>query len=291
MSRPLSLPTLRARRSRRLRGRPLLDALSYILLLLGAAVMLGPFLWMVATSLKLPADQFSRSLIPSPATLDNFRRLWTQLPFTRLIMNSLGIALMATVGQLLTCAMAGFCFAVVRFPLRRALFLLLLATLMLPPQITLVPNFILFRALGLIGSSAPLWLPAFWGGAFGTFLLRQYFRTIPIELAEAARIDGASLLRIFWEIYLPLARPALAALAIFSFLGSWNDLLGPLIYLPADLERTTITVGLALFQTQYAGRWTVMMAGALVSIAPVMLLFFVAQRQFIEGIALSGVKR
>jgi multiple sugar transport system permease protein len=293
MSRSLSLPAEPARvrrRGRRLRQLAL-DLITYALLIAGALVMVGPFLWMIATSLKLPADQFSRSLIPSPATLENFRRLWELLPFNRLILNSLGIATLTTIGQLLTCAMAGFCFAVVRFRFSRALFLLLLATLMLPPQITLVPNFILFRWLGLIGTSAPLWLPAFWGGAFGTFLLRQYFRTIPIELAEAARIDGASLLRIFWEIYLPLARPALAALAIFSFLGSWNDLLGPLIYLPADLERTTITVGLALFQTQYAGRWTVMMAGALVSIAPVMLLFFVAQRQFIQGIALSGVKR
>ncbi|MFN8569651.1 MAG: carbohydrate ABC transporter permease, partial [Kouleothrix sp.] len=141
------------------------------------------------------------------------------------------------------------------------------------------------------GTAAPLWLPAFWGGAFGTFLLRQYFLTIPFDLAEAARVDGASLIQIFWSIYLPLARPALAALAIYSFLGAWNDLLGPLIYLPADLNKTTLTVGLALFQTQYAGHWTVMMAGALVSIAPMILLFLVAQRQFIEGIALSGVKR
>jgi ABC-type glycerol-3-phosphate transport system permease component len=274
------------------RSRPLLaDGLTYLLLCLGALVAVGPFIWMAATAFKLPADQFSRSLIPSPATLDNFSQLWDKLPFTRLIFNSLGIAILTTVGQLLTCSMAGFVFAVVRFRGRDALFLCLLATLMVPPQVTLVPNFILFRWLGLIGTQTPLWLPAFWGGAFGTFLLRQYFRTIPLDLAEAARVDGASLLRIFWGIYLPLARPALAALAVFTFLGSWNDLLGPLIYLPADLERTTITVGLALFQSQYAGRWTVMMAGALVSILPMIALFFVAQRQFIEGIALSGVRR
>lgn len=274
----------------RLRRRAL-DLLAYLLLSAGALVMVGPFLWMLSTALKQPADQFSRSLIPSPATLENFTQLWQKLPFARLIFNSVSIAALSTVGQLLTCAMAAFCFAVVRFRFRQALFVSLLATLMLPPQITLVPNFILFKWLGLTGTQAPLWLPAFWGGAFGTFLLRQYFLTIPFDLAEAARVDGASLIQIFFDIYLPLARPALAALAIFSFLNSWNDLLGPLIYLPADLEKTTLTVGLALFQTQYTGRWTVMMAGALVSIAPVMLLFLVAQRQFIEGIALSGVRR
>lgn len=267
------------------------DGLAYLLLTLGALVMLGPFVWMVATALKQPADQFSRSLIPDPPTLENFMQLWQKLPFTRLILNSLTIAALTTSGQLLTCAMGAFCFAVVRFRLRGALFVALLATLMIPPQVTLVPNFILFKWLGLIGTQVPLWLPGFWGGAFGTFLLRQYFLTLPFDLAEAARVDGASLIQIFWRVYLPLARPALAALAIFTFLGSWNDLLGPLIYLPTDLNQTTITVGLALFQTQYAGRWTVMMAGALVSIAPMMLVFFLAQRQFIEGIALSGVKR
>ncbi|MBK9941920.1 MAG: carbohydrate ABC transporter permease [Kouleothrix sp.] len=285
MNKPWLLPTAPAVRRR------LLDAVAYLLLLLGALVMAGPFVWMVATALKTPAEQYSRNLIPSPATLDNFTQLWAKLPFARMIINSLSIAMLTTTGQLLTCAMAAFCFAVVRFRARRALFLALLATLMLPPQITLVPNFILFKWLGLTGTAAPLWLPAFWGGAFGTFLLRQYFLTIPFDLAEAARVDGASLIQIFWSIYLPLARPALAALAIYSFLGAWNDLLGPLIYLPADLNKTTLTVGLALFQTQYAGHWTVMMAGALVSIAPMILLFLVAQRQFIEGIALSGVKR
>jgi ABC-type glycerol-3-phosphate transport system permease component len=292
MHKSLSLPQEQASRARGAKpNQVLIDTGVYLLLVLGALVMVGPFIWMIATALKLPANQYSRSLIPDPATLVNFQRLWDQLPFTQLIVNSLSIAILSTIGQLLTCAMAAFCFAAVDFPFRRGLFLCLLATLMLPPQITLVPNFILFKWLGLIGTQVPLWLPAFWGGAFGVFLLRQYFLTIPFDLAEAARMDGASLIRIFWSVYLPLARPALAALAIFSFLASWNDLLGPLIYLPSDLEKTTLTVGLSLFQTQYAGRWTVMMAGALVSVAPVLLLFFLAQRQFIEGIALSGVKR
>jgi len=268
----------------------LFDLLAYALLILGALVMVGPFVWMVSTSLKEPADQFTRALIPNPVTFDNYARLWDTLPFTRLIWNSFKIASIATVGQLLTCSMAGFAFAAVKFRGRNVLFVMLLITLMIPFQVTLIPNFIIYRWLGLYGTQVPLYLPAFLGGAFGTFLLRQYFMTIPTELAEAARIDGASLWTIYWRIYLPLARPALGALAIFTFLFSWNDLFGPLIYLPSDLEKTTLPVGLALFQAQYSGRWTVMMAAVLISIAPIITVFFFAQKQFIEGIALSGGK-
>jgi ABC-type glycerol-3-phosphate transport system permease component len=163
---------------------------------------------------------------------------------------------------------------------------------MIPAQVTLIPNFIIFKWLHLIGTSVPLWLPAFWGGAFGTFLLRQYFLTVPRELVDASRMDGASLFQIFWRVYMPLAKPALAALAIFTFQGAWNDLLHPLIYLPA-VPNTTLTVGLAFFQQQLiqGGKYTVLMAGALTSILPLLLVFLVAQKQFIEGIALSGVKR
>jgi multiple sugar transport system permease protein len=268
----------------------LFDLASYIILTAGAALMLGPFLWMASTAFKQPADQFSRTLIPAAPTLENFQKLWEVLPFTTLIFNSFKVAVLTTIGQILTCAMAAFVFAVVQFRYRSVLFLALLVTLMIPFQVTIIPNFILFRWLGLYGTQAPLWLPAFWGGAFGTFLLRQYFLTIPLDLAEAARVDGASLMQIFLRIYLPLVRPALAALAIFVFLQSWNNLLTPLIYLPSDLTQTTLPVGLALFQQQYGGKWTIMMAGALVSIAPIILVFFFAQRQFIEGIALTGVK-
>lgn len=268
----------------------IINTTAFIVLCLGVVVMAGPFVWMVSTALKEPADQFSKSLIPNPMTGLNFFRLFEVLPVGGLLFNSLKIAVLVTVGQLLTCSMAGFVFAVVRFRFREPFFVALLATLMIPPQMSYIPNFIIFKYIGILGTQMPLWLPAFWGGAFGTFLLRQFFLTIPVDLAEAARVDGASLLRIFWNIYMPLAKPALAALTIFTFLFSWNDLLGPLIYLPADLEKTTITVGLALFQTQYGGRWTLMMAGSLISILPIITIFFFAQRQFIEGIALSGVK-
>lgn len=268
----------------------LFDITAYILLSLGAILMITPFLWMVSTALKLPANQFSPGLLPTPPTLENFPALWQALPISRLMFNSFQIAALTTIGQILTCSMAGFVFAVVRFRFREPLFIALLATLMIPPQMSFIPNFILFKWLGLIGTQAPLWLPAFWGGAFGTFLMRQFFLTIPLDLAEAARVDGASLLQIFWRLYLPLAKPALSALTIFTFLFSWNDLLGPLIYLPTDLDQTTLTVGLALFQGQYGGKWTLMMAGSLVSIAPIIIIFFLAQRQFIEGIAFSGIK-
>jgi multiple sugar transport system permease protein len=279
-------PGLRARNA-------LLDSGTYLLLSLVAVIMVAPFLWMVATSFKLPADQYTKTLIPDPATLDNFKELWQHLPFPRLLFNSFKLSILATIGQLLTCSMGAFAFAVVKFRGRNLLFTLLLITLMVPGQVALIPNFIVFKWLGLIGTQAPLWLPSFWGGAFGTFLLRQYFLTIPRDLAEAARVDGASLMQIFWRVYLPLSKPALAALSIFVFQWSWNDLLHPLVYLPTDMQRTTLTVGLAFFQQQLVmgGKFTVLMSGALISILPLILVFFVAQKQFVEGIALTGVKR
>ncbi len=273
--------------------RLILDLVTYALLLLGAVLMVGPFLWMVATSFKLPADQFTKTLIPPIFTLRNFQELFSvDLDFPLMFWNSAYVSILITVGQLLTCAMAAFCFAVVRFKGRELLFTLLLLTLLIPPQVTLIPNFIIFKYLGLTGTSVPLWLPAFWGGAFGTFLLRQYFLTIPRDLVDAARVDGASLLQIFWRIYMPLAKPALAALAIFTFQGAWNDLLHPLVYMPS-VPNTMLTVGLAFFQQQitHGGKFTVLMAGALISILPLVIVFFVAQKQFIEGISLTGIKR
>jgi len=271
----------------------ILDLITYALLLIGSVIMVGPFFWMVSTAFKLPADQFTRTLIPPTWTLQNFRDLFSvDINFPQLFFNSTYISILITIGQLITCAMAAFCFAVVNFKGRNLLFTLLLVTLMIPAQVTLIPNFIIFKLLGLVGSSLPLWLPAFWGGAFGTFLLRQYFLTIPRDLVDAARMDGASLFQIFWMIYMPLSKPALAALAIFTFQGAWNDLLHPLVYMPA-VPNTTLTVGLAFFQQQLTqgGKFTVLMAGALVSILPLVIVFFLAQKQFIEGIALSGVKR
>jgi len=273
-----------------------LDLLAYTLLIIGALTMLIPFVWMVSVSFRVPAEQFSRNIIPDPLTLNNYTDLFKDLPnqaFLYLTYNSFKLSLLSVIGQVLTCAMAAFVFAIVKFKGRDFLFALLVATLMIPPQVSLIPDFIIFRYLGLIGTQWPLILPAFWGGAFGTFLLRQYFLTIPRDLVDAARMDGASLFDIFWRVYMPLSKPAVAALSIFVFKDAWNDLLHPLVYLPTDMQKTTLTVGLAFFQQQLqaGGKFTVLMAGAFLSIVPLLIIFFIAQKQFIEGIALSGVKR
>ncbi len=276
--------------------RMLLDAITYTALVVGSITMLLPFLWMISVAFRVPAEQYSRALIPDPATLKNFSDLWNVLPdqaFAYLTFNTFKIALLTVVGQVLTCSMAAFVFAVVKFRGRNFLFALLLATLMIPTQVSLIPNFILFKYMGLTGTQWPLILPAFWGGAFGTFLLRQYFLTIPRDLVDAARMDGASLWDIFWRVYMPISKPAIAALAIFVLKDTWNDLLHPLVYLPTDMHQTTLTVGLAFFQQQLqmGGKFTVLMAGAFLSIIPLVIIFFVAQKQFIEGIALTGIKR
>lgn len=277
-------------------SKTILNIVTYAFLIIGALTMLLPFVWMISVSFRVPAEQFSRNIIPDPLTLQNYSNLFEDLPdqaFLYLTFNSFKLSILTVIGQVLTCAMAAFVFAIVKFKGRDLLFALLVATLMIPPQVSLIPNFIIFKYLGWIGTQLPLIVPAFWGGAFGTFLLRQYFLTVPRDLVDAARIDGASLFDIFWRIYLPLSKPAVAALAIFVFKDAWNDLLHPLVYLPTDMHKTTLTVGLAFFQQQLqmGGKFTVLMAGAFLSILPLLIIFFIAQKQFIEGIALSGVKR
>jgi ABC-type glycerol-3-phosphate transport system permease component len=266
------------------------NGLFYLLLIAGGLIMMAPFAWMISTALKPAADQFSRELIPSTITFENFSKAWGVMQFHTLLWNSFKIAALSTIGQVLTCSMGGFVFAVVKFKGRDLLFMLLLATLMLPYQMTVIPQFLIFSWLGLYGTDVPLYLPSFLGGAFGVFLMRQYFKTIPLDLLEAARLDGASLFKVYWSVYLPLAKPALAALAIFSFMSSWNDLFAALIYLPSDLEKTTLPVGLALFQRLYRAQWAIMMAAVIISVAPIMVAFFFAQKQFIQGIASSGIK-
>ncbi len=272
------------------------DILTYAVLILGALVMIIPFIWMISVSFRIPAQQYARILIPNPVTIQNYINLFKDLPdnaFLFLTANSFKLSILMVIGQVLTCSMAAFVFAVCKFRGRNLLFALLIGTMMIPSQVSLIPNFIIFKYIGLIGSQWPLILPAFWGGAFGTFLLRQYFLTIPRDLVDAARMDGASFFGIFWKIYLPLAKPAVAALAIFVFKDAWNDLLHPLVYLPTDMHQTTLTVGLAFFQQQLVmgGKFTVLMAGAFLSILPLLLVFFFAQKQFIEGVALTGMKR
>ena len=269
------------------------------LLIAGGIVMMIPFLWMITTSLKTRAEVFavSPTLLPASLRWENYADMWNVLPFAAFFVNSIKLAALNTVGQLISCSMAAYAFAALRFRFRGPLFGLLLVTLIIPFQVVLVPNFILYRLLphpfstsgNWIGTQEPLWVGAFLGGAFGTFLLRQFFLTIPRELGDAARVDGANPWQIYRHIYLPLARPALATLAIFTFMWSWNDFINPIIYL-RDVPSFTLTAGLSLFQGQYVGKWPLLMAGALVSVIPMIILFVVAQRHFVRGIALTGIK-
>ena len=269
------------------------------LLIAGGLLTMVPFFWMILTSLKTRSEVFATppSLLPVVAQWHNYPDMWTSLPFTSFFLNSVKLATLNTLGQLLTCSMAAFAFAALRFRFREPLFALLLVTLIIPFQVVLVPNFILYRLLphpasasgNWIGTQEPLWVGAFLGGAFGTFLLRQFFLAIPRELGDAARVDGANPWQIYRHIYMPLAKPALATLAIFTFMWSWNDLIDPIIYL-REIESFTVTAGLSLFQGQYVGRWPLLMAGALVSVLPMIVLFIVAQRHFVRGIAMTGIK-
>jgi len=277
--------------SRKLRQK-ITTVISHTILIIGAFIMIVPFIWMLSTSFKAPGNTFvyPPEWIPRPFVWQNYVEMWQALPFGQFFLNSVKISTLSTIGQLLTCSMGAFAFSILKFKGRDLLFLLLIATLMIPYQVTLIPTFILFSKIGWVGTHLPLWVPAFWGGAFGTFLLRQFYLTIPIDLAESARIDGANIFQIFTHIYLPLSKPAMATLGIFTFMWSWNDLLNPLIYV-SELKQLTLTVGLSFFQNQYGGKWTLMMAGAVVSILPILLIFFFAQKYFIQGIAMTGIKR
>ncbi len=274
----------------------------YAILIVGGLIMMVPFIWMVMTSLKTRAEVFGAPLLSFPTGLhpENYATMWSALPgvtFGDFFLNSLKIATLTTIGALISCSMAAFAFAVLPFRGRGLLFALVMATLIIPFQVVLVPNFILYRTLphplsqsgNWIGTQEPLWVGAWLGGAFGIFLVRQFFLTVPRELADAARVDGANPWKIFRHIYVPLSRPVLATLAIFTFMWSWNDLIDPLIYL-RDLPDYTTTVGLAFFQGQFVGKWPEMMAGAVVSLVPMVILFVIAQKFFVRGIAISGLK-
>jgi multiple sugar transport system permease protein len=261
----------------------------HALLIAGSVVMLLPFAWMLSTSLKLPPDIFTYPpvWIPNPIAWQNYVKTVTVMPFGRFYLNSLIVTTGVTLLQLLTSSLAAFAFARMRFPGRNALFLLYLATLMIPFQVTMIPNFIVVRALGWYDTYQALILPPAFS-AFSTFLLRQYFLGIPRDLDEAARIDGATSLRIWWQVIMPLAGPAIAALATFVSLNSWNDFLWPLIITNSPAMRT-LPVGLSTFQGQYKTDWNLLMAGSVIAMVPVLLVYIIGQRWFIRGITLSGL--
>ena len=261
-----------------------LDWLVFALLLVGALLMCGPFIWMLSTSLKPMADvfQFPPQLWPSHAQPQNYLRIFSTIPFGRAIANSLIVATGVTLLQLIVCSLAAYAFACLRFRGREILFLVYLSALMVPSQVTLIPNFILVRNLGWIDSYQGLILPyAF--SSFGTFLLRQYMKTIPRELIEAARIDGAGHLQIYLRLILPLARPALGALAIFTFVAQWNNFLWPLITTTKP-EMQVATVALATLQGQFNTDWPLLMTGSVIAIVPMLVVFALGNRAFISGI-------
>jgi multiple sugar transport system permease protein len=265
------------------------DVLLAIFLLPTALLMLMPFVWMLSTSLKSVGAVFEYppTFIPNPIHWDNYRRLFEVLPFARFFLNSLVVATSVTVIHVASSALAAYAFARLRFPGRDALFIGYLATLMIPAQVVIIPNFILLRQLGWIDTYQALILPAAFN-AFGTFLLRQYFLTVPYELEDAAVVDGASHLQIFLRVILPLSGPALSALAIFSFLFNWNSFLYPLV-VTNSTEMSTLTVGLNTLQGQYNTAWTLLMAGSVIALLPVLTVFVFAQRYFIKGITLTGI--
>ena len=276
-----------------LRPRKILaEAVIHLPLLLCAVTMLFPLVWLASSSLKHPGKQFAfpPQIIPNPIYWQNYSELFRLAPMGRFLLNSTKIAVLSTIGVCLSSSLAAFAFARMRFRGSRALFAILLSTMMIPGQVTVIPTFVIMRYLGWIDNHAALIVPSFFGAAFSVFLLRQFYLTIPMDLAESARIDGANIFQIFSYIYLPLSKPAMATLGIFTFMWSWNNLLGPLIYV-SELKQMTLTVGLSFFQNQYGGKWTLMMAGAVVSILPILLVFFFAQKYFIQGIAMTGIKR
>jgi ABC-type glycerol-3-phosphate transport system permease component len=273
-------------------GRTLRIALRYVILTAVAALMVGPFLWMVSTSLKEQADifQYPPRWIPGRFDLKNYRTIMDVLPMGQMLLNSFTIAVSATIGQLCSCALAAYAFARMKFRGNTVLYFVLLATMMIPQQVTMIPVFLIMKFLGWIDTLTALIVPAFFGGAFGTFLLRQFFATIPVDLEDAARIDGCGRFRIFWRIILPLSKPALVSLALFTFMTYWNDLLGPVIYL-SSVEQATLTIGLANLQSDVmTARYDLLMAGSVLSVLPILVLLILGQRWFVSGIAVTGLK-
>jgi ABC-type glycerol-3-phosphate transport system permease component len=270
-----------------------LRLLHYLLLAAIAVMVLVPFAWMLSTSLKGRGvlQEIPPRWIPEQAFWSNYRDVLVRHHFLRYGLNSIYVSLMGAAGQLFTCSLAGFAFARLRFWGREVFFALLLATMMIPLQVMIIPEFLIMMGLGWIDH--PLFLalivPSWLAGSFGTFMLRQFFLTVPKDLEDAGRIDGCSIFGIYWKIFLPLSVPALATLFIFAVMSSWNDLLRPILYLSSQ-KRMTLTIGLAAFTRQYDINENLKMAGSLVTLAPLVILYAFAQRYFVQGITLSGLK-
>jgi multiple sugar transport system permease protein len=264
---------------------------AHALLLAAAAVFAVPLVWLVLTSFK-PAEQLTADphrVLPVEWRAANYVEAVTTMPYFQYLRNSLVLCAGSVLGTLWSCSLAAYAFARLRFPGRNGLFGLMIATMLLPWHVTMIPRFLLISELGLYNTLAALVVPTFLGDAFSIFLLRQFFLTIPEELSEAARLDGASEWGIFWRIVLPLSRPALATVALFQFVAAWNDFSGPLLYLN-DPARFTLAYGLEQFTSAYSSQTNLLMAAAVLFTLPIVILFFFTQRTFIRGIATTGLK-
>ncbi len=273
------------------RVRKLARSIGLHVLLYGMALAtLAPFVWMVLTSFKGMGEIFSYppTWWPQEFTFENYTDAFTAAPFGRFYLNSLFVALTVTLGQLITCSMAAYAFARMEFWGRDVLFYLFLGTMMVPAHVTMIPSFMILHWMGLVDTYGALILPGL-ASAFGTFLLRQFFLSLPKELEEAAFIDGCGRFRVLWQIIVPLARPALATLAIFTFMGVFNDFLWALVVINSQ-ELYTVQLGLSIFRDRFATEWGSLMAGSVVATLPILIVFFLAQKHFIQGISLSGLK-
>jgi multiple sugar transport system permease protein len=267
---------------------------NYALLLMLGIVMAFPFYWMLATSFKTldAVYEYPPEFIPKfkwAVIAENYYAVLFQYNFLRYTGNSLIIAISASVGQLVTCSLAGFAFARMVFKAKELLFGLLIGTMLIPVEVVIIPEFVFMTKLGWVGTYLPLIVPSLLVGSTGTFLLRSFFENVPKELEEAAVVDGAGSFWIYWRVFLPLARAPLSALFIIAFLGNWNDLLRPLVYLN-EQKMFTLPLGLMTFIGQYSAQWNFLLAGAVVSIVPLLIVYFILQKQFIEGVAGVGIK-
>ena len=292
-SNTVSLPsrTVQSARRQRQLSRAFNTALKYAVLPGLGVIFMTPFYWMFATALKSDAQLFTLppAWVPNPLEWQNFARVFQEVPFGRFILNSTWLVIWNVVGQVFATAMVAYGFARLRFPGRNFLFMILLATLMVPKQVTLVPQFILFAKLGWINTYLPLILPAFGGSPFLIFLVRQYMMTLPRDLDEAATIDGASRWQILLYVIMPLTTPALILVTVFTFTDVWNDFMGPLIYLN-DPNKFTVSLGLSFFQGVKDTSWHLLMAAALMAMIPPVILFLFTQKRLLGGLATTGLK-
>jgi len=276
----------------RSRNEAIVAAFSYAVILLLAFAFVLPFAWQVSSALKPPEEIFALPIqwIPRHPGLQNFAEAWKANPLGRYTVNTARLTILSLVGHILVSSFIGYGFAKRRFPGREVLFMILLATMMVPFHVKAVPLYIIFKKLGWIDSLKPLVIPAYFGGdAVFIFLFRQFFRSIPNDLDEAAEIDGCNPLYIYWRIIFPLSKPVIATVAIFSFMGSWNELWGPLIYLNTR-EKYTLSIGLRYFLGEYTIEYHLFMAASLIAVIPCVAIFFVFQRYFVKGVVMSGLK-